>query len=75
MSDHSYETIIMDLVDTGGTIDQIVAKTGYARSTVECTVARLRVRGGLSDFDRASRQGSINLLSALRRVHPERCGA
>lgn len=67
MSFHDYEQRIMALVDQGLSVDQVVARTGYSRKTVERTAARLRV-GSNSAWEAAVRSGSQALARACART-------
>lgn len=71
---HASERRVMEMFEAGATRAQIEATTGFKRKTIETIISRLRVTAH-DPWKRDAMIGSAALLSALRRVHPDRCGA
>lgn len=75
MSTHSYEERIMDLADQGMAASDIARETGFSFKTVQGVIHRLTVRGTADAWTVSAKLSSDALARALRRHHPERCGA
>lgn len=70
------ETLVMDLYEGGHTRDQIAERLNIRRETADKIIRYMRI--GQTDlafgYDAAVRSSRL-LVAALRRHHPERCGA
>lgn len=76
MTSAALETAIMDLWDAGKSYGEIAEQLNIRRETAEKIVAYMRE--GITDLSMgraALTRCSDALVSALRRHHPERCGA
>lgn len=70
------ETAIMDLWDEGRSYGEIAARLNIRRETAQKIVAYMREGAtDLATGEAATARSSDALLAALRRAHPERCGA
>lgn len=68
------EQQVLDLYETNVAPADIAAKLGMQVSYVQQVVARLH-RPVLEDWQSPAAEASERLVAALRRHHPERCGA
>ena len=75
MSFHGYERKVLDLYDEGLSRDEIIARSGLAKATVDSVIARLGRAGEPSRFDKAIPLANAAFVAALRKHHPDRCAA
>ncbi len=70
------EQQMLDLDEQGLRPAAIAQRLGVSKDTVERIIHQLAVRHNGPDnrFHDAARMGSQNLIAAIRRHHPERCG-
>lgn len=67
------EQRIIDLWEAGSKAGEIAEATGKGINYVQRVVSMLG-RPAPDDWHAGARQGSHNLIRALRRHHPDRCG-
>jgi len=67
------EQRVMDLWDQGFSMERIVQHTGMTSDYVHTIVSRYSGKPD-RDFEVMVRLGSLALISAIRKHHPERCG-
>lgn len=68
------EREILALWDAGRSLDQIAEVTGFPRKQVQSVVSAF-AGGSDGGFSAMVRRGTIALLDALRRHHPDQCSA
>ncbi|CAN5337664.1 hypothetical protein BH10PSE12_BH10PSE12_02960 [soil metagenome] len=74
MSLHGSEQVVMDLWDSGLTMAQITARTGFSDTKVRQFVSMYGGAGASTrEMHAGFADGTDALGEALRRVHPERC--
>jgi hypothetical protein len=71
---HETERQVMDLFDRGAGQKNIQVITGLELSSIQSIIGHFSVTA-LEEWKVDARQGSAALLDALRRVHPQLCGA
>lgn len=70
------ETMVMDLYEEGLNRDQIAQQLSIRRETADKVIGYMQIgRSDHANGEKAVAHASAMLLAAIRRHHPERCGA